>query len=141
MTRVERKARIFSHGALTRFPFQANLHGLPPEVIKECLLAYLERPKDLEPRDFAEYCEKHFGKGISRHFMIPYNKKLWGVDPSEITSAWCDRFVPRPTTEQVVAGAVGANPPELGYNVSFLYPRTGGIETMTRALIARIGGG
>ena len=29
MVRVERKARIFSHGVLTRFPFQANLYGLP----------------------------------------------------------------------------------------------------------------
>ena len=30
---VERKARIFSHGVLTRYPFQGNLHGLPPEVV------------------------------------------------------------------------------------------------------------
>src|SRR5262249_48951515 len=35
-------------------------------------------------------------------------------------------------------GAVGANPPELGYNISFLYPREGGIETMTRALVGSI---
>ena len=39
-------------------------------------------------------------------------------------------FVPRPSLEQVVSGAVGANPPEMGYNVSFLYPKQGGIETM-----------
>src|ERR1700761_9563482 len=30
LTRVERKPRIFSPGALTRYPYQANLHGLPP---------------------------------------------------------------------------------------------------------------
>src|SRR2546430_124252 len=29
----------------------------------------------------------------------------------------------------------------MGYNVSFLYPRAGGIETLTRALVARIEGG
>src|SRR5260370_30973720 len=32
---VARKARVFSHGVLTRFPFQANLHGLPPAVAAE----------------------------------------------------------------------------------------------------------
>ncbi|HJZ84815.1 MAG TPA: FAD-dependent oxidoreductase [Polyangia bacterium] len=138
---VERRARVFSHGALTRYPFQANLHGLPPSVIKECLLGFLERPQNLEARDFEEYCLKHFGVGISKHFMIPYNRKLWGVEPREITSAWCDRFVPRPTLEQVVAGAVGASPPEMGYNISFLYPKQGGIETLTRALVARLDGG
>ena len=42
MTPIARKARIFSHGVLTRYPFQANLHGLPPEVIKECLLGIVE---------------------------------------------------------------------------------------------------
>jgi protoporphyrinogen oxidase len=142
---VERKARIFSHGALTRYPFQANLHGLPPEVVSECLLEFLRArsdPASLEPpKNFEDFCLKQFGSGISRHFMIPYNQKLWGVHPREITAAWCARFVPIPKLEDVVKGAVGDVPPELGYNISFLYPRTGGIETLTRALAARLSGG
>ena len=69
--------------------------------------------------------------------MIPYNEKLWGVHPREITAAWCSRFVPLPNLDEVVAGAVGAGPPELGYNASFLYPKAGGIETLTRALLTR----
>ena len=56
------------------------------------------------------------------------------MHPREITAAWCSRFVPLPNLEQVVAGAVGAGPPELGYNQTFLYPKAGGIETFTRAL-------
>jgi protoporphyrinogen oxidase len=140
---VDRRARIFSHGALTRYPFQANLFGLPPEVVAECLMGAIEartRAWEGEPRDFAEYCLRHFGAGISRHFMIPYNRKLWGVDLTEITSAWCSRFVPIPKLPDIVAGAVGANPPEMGYNAHFLYPRRGGIETMTRALVSRLPG-
>ena len=42
MVPIARRARIFSHGVLTRYPYQANLHGLPPEVIKECLLGVVE---------------------------------------------------------------------------------------------------
>lgn len=146
MVPIARRAKIFSHGVLTRFPYQANLHGLPPEVIKECLLGVIEAKvasnSDVgEPANFEEYCLRHFGAGISKHFMIPYNEKLWGVPPREITAAWCARFVPLPNLEQVVAGAVGAGPPEMGYNVSFLYPRSGGIETFTRALQTRMGAG
>ena len=70
--------------------------------------------------------------------MIPYNEKIWGVHPREITAAWCSRFVPLPNLEQVIAGAVGAGPPEMGYNQSFLYPKSGGIETFTRALLTRV---
>lgn len=149
MVRIERKARIFSNGALTRFPFQANLHGLPPEVVRECLLGYVQawhrRQSVLDAggapapaKNFEDFCYQNFGDGISKHFMIPYNHKLWGVHPREITAEWCSRFVPIPRLEDVVQGAVGASPPEMGYNISFLYPREGGIETMTRALVSRI---
>jgi protoporphyrinogen oxidase len=142
MVRVERKARIFSHGALTRFPFQANLYGLPPAVVSECLLEFLaahERSASASPpANFEDFCLQKFGSGISRHFMIPYNQKLWGVHPREITAEWCSRFVPIPKLEDVVRGAVGDVPPEMGYNIAFLYPREGGIETLTRALTRRV---
>jgi protoporphyrinogen oxidase len=147
MVPIARRARIFSHGVLTRYPFQANLHGLPPEVIKECLLGVVEAKlagasaATEEPDDFEAYCLRHFGEGISKHFMIPYNEKIWGVHPREITAAWCSRFVPLPNLEQVIAGAVGAGPPEMGYNQSFLYPKAGGIETFTRALQTRMAAG
>jgi protoporphyrinogen oxidase len=138
MAKVERRARIYSHGVTTLYPFQANLFGLPPEVNKECLLGVIEAKTNAatspEPRNFEEYCLRHFGAGISRHFMIPYNERLWGVHPREITSAWCSRFVPLPNLEQVVGGAVGCNLSAMGYNASFSYPLQGGIETVTRAL-------
>jgi len=142
---VARKARIFSHGVLTRYPFQGNLHGLPPEVVSECLIDFVRAhndPRSSEPaKNFEDFCLKKFGAGISRHFMIPYNQKLWGVHPREITAEWCSRFVPIPKLEDVIKGAVGDVPPEIGYNVSFLYPKTGGIETLTRALVSRLAGG
>lgn len=144
MVEVSRIARIYSHGVFTRYPFQGNLYGLPAEVVHECLLGYVEAllksstSSTSDPKNFEDYIFTHFGAGIAKHFMIPYNWKLWGVHPREISSAWCSRFVPRPNTEQVIAGAVGAGPPELGYNIRFRYPKQGGIETFTRALIGEL---
>jgi protoporphyrinogen oxidase len=144
---VARKARIFSHGSLIRYPFQANLQGLPPSVISECLLGFISAhtarlqagENGLPPvADFEAFCLQQFGPGIARHFMIPYNAKLWGVHPREITSAWCSRFVPIPSLDQVVRGAVGDNPPELGYNAHFLYPAQGGIESLVQRLLSRL---
>jgi protoporphyrinogen oxidase len=139
MVQVQRRAKVYAAGRLIHYPFQANVHELPPEVAYECLLGYvrslMERRAE-EPRNFEQYILHHFGAGIARHFMVPYNSKLWGVHPREITSAWCQRFVPVPTVEQMIAGAIGSSQGELGYNVRFHYPRHGGIETLTRALIA-----
>jgi UDP-galactopyranose mutase len=38
----DREAWIYSKKVFTRYPFQGALYGLPPEVIKECLLGALE---------------------------------------------------------------------------------------------------
>ena len=125
---VQRKSLVWSNGTYTRYPFQANTYGLPPQVAYECLNGFIQAhfAKDRPaPANFEEFCLQHFGEGISRHFMIPYNARLWGVHPSEITADWCSRFVPLPRLEDVLAGAVGLNDRELGYNVRFVYPRLG----------------
>jgi protoporphyrinogen oxidase len=137
--RLKRQSAVFSHGVYTRYPFQANTYGLPPEVALECLSGFVQAhfaPPGPPPANFEEFCLRHFGPGISRHFMLPYNSRLWGVPASEITSEWCQRFVPLPQLEDVLRGAVGASAPELGYNTNFLYPELG-IGTFSAALAAR----
>lgn len=145
--RIERISRIWSNGVYTAYPFQANTFGLPPEVVKECVMGAIEadrrrpaevRPED-EPLNFADWIRFYFGDGIARHFMVPYNAKLWGVPATEITSRWCQRFVPRPRLEDIVAGAVGCNAKKMGYNASFLYPKRGGIQTLADALARAVG--
>jgi len=134
---IERRSRIFSHGVYTRFPYQANTFGLPPSIAFECLKGFLaawERRRDgPPPRDFEQFIRRHFGDGIARHFMIPYNTKLWGVPPRAMSTAWTARFVPKPTLDDVLAGAVGLHERELGYNAWFFYPR-GGIGELPEAI-------
>lgn len=139
---IHRRSLVFSHGRYTRYPYQANTFGLPPEVAFECLKGYLEaraKPWDKAPENFEEFCLQHFGEGFSKHFMIPYNARLWGVHPREITAEWCSRFVPMPKLDDVLAGAVGLNDRELGYNAAFLYPPTG-IQELPDAMAKDIAG-
>ncbi|MDF3067547.1 MAG: hypothetical protein K0R38_3148 [Polyangiaceae bacterium] len=137
--KLARRSAVFSHGVYTRYPFQANTFGLPPEVAYECVSGFIAAhfAKDQPPAEnFEQYCLQHFGAGISKHFMLPYNARLWGVPAREITSEWCQRFVPRPKLEDVLRGALGAAAPELGYNASFWYPELG-IGTFSDALAER----
>src|SRR5580692_1791023 len=139
---IQRRSMIWSNGTYTRYPFQANTFGLPPAVAYECLHGFLKahyRTDHPPPRTFEEFCLQRFGEGISRHFMIPYNARLWGVPPSEITADWCARFVPLPKLEDVIAGAVGLNDRELGYNTSFVYPRLG-IGELSKGLARAVPG-
>ncbi len=138
----ERKAVIFSHGVFTAYPFQANTYGLPREVIMECLLGLLKakHPEDFgqkaaadAPKNFHEWVVRAFGEGIAKHFMVPYNQKLLGVNLTELMPAFAERFIPRPSTEDVIKGALGFSKESLGYNAKFVYPRQGGIGALSRA--------
>lgn len=125
---VTRHSLIYSEGVYTRYPYQSNTHGLPPEVAFHCLVDFLRArssPPSCPPTNFEEYSRIHFGDSISERFMLPYNRRLWGVEPREISTSWCSRFVPVPTLEDVIAGAVGHHTRELGYNATGLYPRQG----------------
>ena len=138
---IERCSMVWSHGRFTRYPYQANTFGLPPNVAYECVMGFIQaRQKSYPetPANFEQFCHQHFGDGFSKHFMIPYNCRLWGVHPQEITAEWCCRFVPIPTLEDVIAGAVGHASRELGYNAAFYYPREG-IGALTKALAQLIG--
>lgn len=146
---IQRRAAIFSRGVFTRFPYQVNTHGLPPEVVAENLIGFIEAHygesgrelRGREPRNFAEFILKYMGAGFAKNFMIPYNRKLWTIDPSELSAAWCGRFVPKPTIKEVVDGALGIGQDTIGYNASFLYPKTGGIESLAKAILAHLRNG
>jgi protoporphyrinogen oxidase len=138
---VQRESRIWTHGRFCEYPFQANLKGLPEEVVEECLEGLMEAklaPPAADRVDFGAHVLRHFGAGIARHFMIPYNTKLWGVPPGQIGSDWCQRFVPVPDWRTIVRGAFRSNP-ALGYNAAFSYPGHGGIGAFSGALAAVAG--
>src|SRR5438552_11727542 len=140
--RHERRALIGSKGVYTAYPFQANLHGLPLDVIKECIGGFVEalarREREGEPDlanlSFRQWVEAAFGRGIAEHFMVPYNTKLWRIDLEEIECGWVSWSIPRPTLKEILDGAFGAVVRGLGYNPSFLYPKRGGISILPEAL-------
>lgn len=139
---VERRSFIYSHDVYLDYPFQANLHGLPGEVVRDCLTAFVEAhadparpaPEVLAQGSFHDWAEAMFGHGIAAEFMLPYNRKLWCRDLRDVTAEWVSWSVPRPSLEEVVGGALGLKNKGLGYNPTFRYPTGGGIEVLPLAL-------
>lgn len=139
----QRSAWVYLNGASTRYPFQANLYGLAPSVIKECLLGFIEANKNgrIHRKDnltFLDWIYQTFGKGIARHFMIPYNTKFWTLPPQELTCAWLSGFIPVPSLSQTIEGTIEENQRQFGYNARFWYPKKGGIGQVALALAAQI---
>jgi protoporphyrinogen oxidase len=98
----------------------------------------VEKYKDDQLRStslpFEVWSQRTFGKGIHKHFMKSYNQKLWQVPLNEMTAEWCGMFVPQPKVEDVIQGSKKNLSKSFGYNVTFLYPKRGGIQVLAQSL-------
>ncbi|MFH0753807.1 MAG: FAD-dependent oxidoreductase [Candidatus Omnitrophota bacterium] len=137
----KRYAWVYSFGRFTPYPFQANLHGLPMDVMKECLSGFVAASNNGEvgkDENFLRWIKGTFGEGIAKYFMVPYNTKFWTVPLGQMTCEWLDGFIPRPTMAQVIEGTLEEGRRQLGYNAHFWYPREGGIGRLPQAFKERL---
>jgi len=140
----ERNAWINNSGIFIRYPFQANLGALPRQIAMECLLEFmcaakLPRPGNIQ-ENFLKWINTTFGKGIARHFMLPYNRKFWATSLNRIGCPWSDKFIPQPSLSDVINGFLAESRNHFGYNANFWYPVKGGIDRLSRAFEKEIGG-
>jgi len=139
----QRNAWIYSFDTYVRYPFQINLYGLPPLVVKECLIGFIHtlrngQPKKKKDLNFLNWINRTLGKGIARHFMIPYNTKFWTLPPQKLTCEWLDGFIPVPSLNQLLGGTIEKNQRQFGYNARFWYPKIGSIASVPLALASEI---
>ena len=131
-----RRAWIYFKNAYVPYPFQANLYYLPQDLSNECLQGILKRKilGESEPANLLEWSIDKFGKGIVKHFFMPYNTKFWTVPLEEMDCSWAENLVPVPTISEVLEGAWRRNKKAFGYNINFWYPKKGGIKELVTAL-------
>lgn len=137
LIRQRRRAYIYIKGVYVEYPFEVNLHGLPQEVIDECIEGARNRP-ELEPTNFLDWIRTTMGEGVAKHYMVPYNEKIWKYPLEKMSPEWVAGRVPAPSVEEMVKGAQGKMEREYGPNAYFLYPRVGGIGAIPNALAKRV---
>ena len=130
--------RIFS--AWVPYPFQYNIHRLPPEEALRCLkglLARKERGAAARFANFGELIQESFGAGIAELFMIPYNRKVWGCPPEMLSTEWIGERVALPDTERIVESVVMKRDQlSWGPNNTFRFAKNGGTGAVWQAIAA-----
>lgn len=111
------------------YPLQNNIRYLPPEVLLECLdgLVDVQGAEARSAANFGEWVDLAFGRGIARHFMRPYNFKVWAHPLEMMSKDWIAERVSVVDLKHVLANVVH-NRDELswGPNNRFKYPLHGG---------------
>ena len=126
-----RESWVWMFDRFLPYPFQNNIKFLPKEVVLECLLGLIEAQKQPLDRarvsNFEELIQGTFGPGIARHFMMPYNFKVWAHPPHMMNKEWIGERVSTPPIERVLGNVVlDRDDVSWGPNATFKYPRVGG---------------
>jgi len=126
-----RESWVWMFDRFLPYPFQNNIKYLPKDVVLECLLGLIEAQK--HPLDkarfgnFEELIHGVFGAGIAKHFMMPYNFKVWAHPPRLMNKEWIGERVATPPIERVLGNVVlDREDISWGPNSTFKYPRFGG---------------
>ncbi len=97
-------------------------------------------PRKRDTQNFEEFIYQVWGKGIARHFAIPYNRKLWTLPLTEMETSWLGGRVPLPDLAQIIEGALEPAPKPMGPNARFGYPLRGGFQALMEGFVPHIKG-
>ena len=109
----ENKQRLYRNNCsfykerFIKYPFENGLSQLPKEDIYACLYHFINNDFKGEPKNFKEWMYAMFGKGIAEKYLIPYNKKIWKIDPAKLTIDWVGGRVPKPPVEDIIKSVIG----------------------------------
>jgi protoporphyrinogen oxidase len=139
-----RRARIYFNGQVIPYPFELNLHGVDAQAREDCLrglseidIASREDTDALKSGSYRNYVMRAFGPGIARHYLLPYNRKIWDTDPAQMTCEWM-KWLPTADIEKIMESALRPHTDSFGYNASFFYPEHEGIRELPDAFASQL---
>lgn len=116
------------------YPFQNNIRYLPPQAAYECMSGLIKAqsgkgkvPSPAAARNFGEFIDAVFGEGIAKHFMRPYNFKVWAHPPEMMNKQWIGERVAVIDIDRALKNIMlGTDDFGWGPNNQFKFPLKGG---------------
>ena len=138
--RTVRNTKIRWHDRWVPYPFENGVGHLTKDAIVDCVAGYVEayvgrRQGAPCPANFGDWIHWRMGDGFARHFMVPYNEKIWKCDLRTMASDWVAGRVPEAPIEDILKSAVGLETEGYAHQSVFWFPRHGGFEAMVHGTV------
>ena len=139
---IDRESWIKFEDKYVRYPFQNHLSSLPEQAMLECLIGLVESQtidKDRAFTNFAEWVLAKFGAGVAKHFMNPYNFKVWATPLEKMGYYWIAERVSVVDWRKAIETTVVPKSTDWGPNAKFGYPLHGGTLGLWRSVLPFVG--
>lgn len=133
----ERVSKIRINGVEVDHPLEANLWQFPVEVQVDYLMSIAEAgcvSGEEMPVSFADWVTWKFGKKIAQEYMLPYNRKIWSMDPNELGTYWLHKLPNVSFKETLLSCLEGKPAGDLPAHGTFLYPKKYGYGEVWRRM-------
>ncbi|MCK4643210.1 FAD-dependent oxidoreductase [bacterium] len=133
---IKRKAAVFVENKYIDYPIQLNIPQLSTDM-KNTITDQILKSEPLSVSrelDFETWVRSIFGDALAELFFISYNGKLFNTHISDISSNWFSRYLPVPDKVEFIRSLAGKYGNDAGYNASFNYPLSGGIEILPKKM-------
>jgi len=125
----ERNSWVWIYDRFVPYPFQNNIHRLPKEILLECLVKIIDTigKNPREAKNFEDWLKATFGEGIFKHFLKPYNDKVWAYPLNLISKDWTAERVSPIKISKVLENVIyDKDDISWGPNNKFKFPLRGG---------------
>ena len=139
-TKLQREAWVWMEDRFIPYPFQNNIRDLEPSTVYECVTGLIQAQRENRPfANFKEWVDAVFGAGIARHFMIPYNFKVWATPAELMSHLWIGERVSVVDVEAILRNVIlHEDQASWGPNNTFRYPLRGGTGFLYDGLRAHV---
>lgn len=133
-----RDARVYFGGQIIDYPFQEHFDQIAdPRIVAECRDGLAAASLAAGADTFEDWIVGRFGAGVARHFMLPYNRKLWARDLRRMSCDWVGERVAGAPESAAPRSAPARRPLHAQSEVG--YPAHGGFAEIYKALAGRCG--
>jgi protoporphyrinogen oxidase len=139
---IDRESWIKFEDRYVRYPFQNHLSSLPEEAMLECLIGLVESQtvdRNRAFRNFEEWILAKFGAGVAKHFMNPYNFKVWSTPLDRMGFYWIAERVAVVDWRKAIETTLRPKVTDWGPNAKFGYPKEGGTLGLWKAVLPFVG--
>lgn len=134
-----RVSTIVLDGMELDYPLESNIWQMPLERQVEYLISVVQNGEARglpAPKDFEGWIRWKLGDRVAETYMLPYNRKIWGVEPQEMDVDWLHK-IPRLDVKDIVSACLEhtADAEKMPSHQGFYYPKNGGYQEVFDALL------
>ncbi len=133
--KVQRKASILFKGHKIDYPIEYSIKQIfqfDKELALNIVADYFKASK-APANNLSDWFVNNFGSTLAEEYFVPYNQKIWNIEPSEMTPDWVTDKLPLPNDAEMLRGLIYDGKDHMPHS-TFYYPRTGTQNTFIESL-------